>query len=171
MKKPDLSPLAPPGVNGATEVHWTLIGVGLSAAAGLLGFLFRLNQHCRSARWDLEATGIPGEIGTFRVILDGNLFCFAMVNLAMAGMLLYHIDLHYRGSRSIYLMRRLPQRWELLRRCAALPLLGLLCSVLVWGLLQLLLFWMYLTIPPQDFLPPLYEGGFWAALSRGGFLC
>ena len=171
MKKPDLSPLVPPGVNGATEVHWTLIGVGLSTAAGLLGFLFRLNQHCRRARWDLEATGIPGEIGTFRVILDGNLFCFALVNLAMAGMLLYHIDLHYRGSRSIYLMRRLPQRWELLRRCAALPLLGLLCSVLVWGLLQPLLFWMYLTIPPRSFLPPLYEGGFWAALSRGGFLC
>ncbi len=171
MKKPDLSPLVPPGVNGATEVHWTLIGVGLSVAAGLLGFLFRLNQHCRRARWDLETTGIPGEIGTFRVILDGNLFCFALVNLAMAGMLLYHIDLHYRGSRSIYLMRRLPQRWELLRRCAALPLLGLLCSVLVWGLLQPLLFWMYLTIPPRSFLPPLYEGGFWAALSRGGFLC
>ena len=171
MKKPDLSPLAPPGVNGAKEVRWTLIGVGLSAAAGLLGFLYQLSDQCNFVKRIIEGGSLSEEIGTFRGILGGNLFCFALVNLAMAGVLLYHIDLHYRGSRSIYLMRRLPQRWELLRRCAALPLLGLLCSVLVWGLLQLLLFWMYLTIPPQDFLPPLYEGGFWAALSRGGFLC
>ena len=171
MKKPDLSPLAPPGVNGAKEVRWTLIGVGLSAAAGLLGFLYQLSDQCNFVKRIIEGGSLSEEIGTFRGILGGNLFCFALVNLAMAGMLLYHIDLHYRGSRSIYLMRRLPQRWELLRRCAALPLLGLLCSVLVWGLLQPLLFWMYLTIPPRSFLPPLYEGGFWAALSRGGFLC
>ena len=171
MKRPDFSALVPPGVNGTKEVRWTLIGVGLSAAAGLLGFLFQLGGQCTSARLRLEAGEPSVEIDAFREILGGNLFCFALMNLVMVGMLFYHIDLHYRPSRSIYLMRRLPQRWELLRRCAALPLLGLLCSVLVWGLLQLLLFWMYLTIPPQDFLPPLYEGGFWAALSRGGFLC
>ena len=30
MKRPDLSPLAPPGVNWAKEVRWTLTGIGIS---------------------------------------------------------------------------------------------------------------------------------------------
>lgn len=169
MKRPDLSPLAPPGVNWAKEVRWTLTGIGISAAAGLLGFLFQLNEYCGSVRQMEEAGFSPVELAPFREILGGNLFCFILVNLSMAGLLFYHIDLHYRGSRSVYLMRRLPQRWEFLRRSAGLPLAGLLCSLLTWGLLQLLLFWLYYILPPRHYLAEIYRSGFFTALLRGGF--
>ena len=68
--------------------------------------------------------------------------------LAIAIFYLYH----YQGSRGIYTMRRLPNRWELWRRCLALPLgflvLSILCTALLIGLYYLL--WRFAT-PPDAF--------------------
>ncbi len=41
----------------------------------------------------------------------------------------------YRESKSIYLMRRIPDRWELPRRCAAVPLIGLAAGLILTAIL------------------------------------
>ena len=171
MKKPDLSSLVPAGVSGRREILWTLAGLCLSAVVGVLAFLFKLWYVVDLAQDWLEEGAPRSIVPPFREVLSGTLFCFLLVGAAMAGLLIYHIDLHYRGSRSIYLMRRLRHWWELPLRCAALPLAGLLCSFLAWGLTQLVLFWLYIALTPQIHLGDLYRDGFLTALLRGGVLC
>ena len=55
--------------------------------------------------------------GTFRLAVVYGILTF--VNIAANYMTFC------RESKSIYLMRRIPDRWELPRRCAAVPLIGL----------------------------------------------
>ena len=64
---------------------------------------------------------------------------------------------HYLETRSIYLMRRLPDRWDLWRRCLALPAAGLAgCAVLALALLGLC-FAVYRLYTPWE----LTAGGAW----------
>lgn len=67
----------------------------------------------------------PGAVmEDFAQLLDWMLLGFAVTAVCMAALAVWHYASHFQGSRSIYTMRRLPQRWELARRCLTLPLLG-----------------------------------------------
>ena len=168
MRRIDWTRWAPAGVNGRREAGWLLAGLGLSAAVGAAAFLRRL---CRAIRYAAEY-GLAGEtIPGFPEVLGRSLMGFPLVLIAAAGLAVYHVDLHYRGSRSIYLMRRLPDRWGLLRRCGAIPLAGAGAGLLLWGLLKLLFLALYVWLTPAERLGADYTGGLWAVLWRGGWLC
>lgn len=65
----------------------------------------------------------------------------------------YYYTYHYQGSKMMYLMKRLPDKWEVHRRCWTLPLAGtaLLC---VWMLvLRMLYFAIYMVCTPSQCLP------------------
>lgn len=55
---------------------------------------------------------------------------------AMAVMAGYHYLYHRREAMSVYLMRRLPSRWEYHRRCLGMPLLGIASSLVLLALLM-----------------------------------
>ena len=56
-------------------------------------------------------------------------------------------------SKSIYLMRRLPQRYELAKRCISLPLINIAAGF-AFCMLQLLLFWaVYKFAVPAQAMP------------------
>ena len=59
-----------------------------------------------------------------------------------------------RGSRSDYLMRRLPNRWELARRSYALPLLLILATLGTMALLLAIYYAVYLALTPPECLQP-----------------
>lgn len=64
----------------------------------------------------------------------------------MLGLVLFAVGCYRRyytgGSRSIYLMKRLPDPWERHRRCLALPIMGLIAAVIA----MTVLFWIYYAI-------------------------
>ena len=60
----------------------------------------------------------------------------------------------WRGAKSIYLMRRLPDRWELARRCLAIPLLTVACALLLVVILLPAFYGIYLHLTPEDALRP-----------------
>lgn len=60
---------------------------------------------------------------------------------------------HYQGSRSIYLMKRLPRRSELHRRCWFHPLLGCAVAALTTAALLALFYIIYRTWTPAQCLP------------------
>ena len=66
---------------------------------------------------------------------------------------------HYRGSRSIYLMRRLPDRWELHRRCLILPLLELAATLLLLAVLTVGFYFLYRGCAPGGSLPLYWDQG------------
>ena len=90
---------------------------------------------------------------------------FGLFFAAMAVLAAYYVLYHRQGgSRTDYLMRRLPDRWEYLRRCLALPGLGCAAALVLAVLLWTLYFWMYLRFTPAGCLPPEQWTGFWRAV-------
>ena len=164
--KPDLGRFVPPGTDAAQEKKWIVTGLACSAGFSLLYFIIR----CCSAHNDLFATRLDGkrELIEGAVMLDfkdvlGIAFVgFAALSLAMLGLAAYHYIYHRIGSRSIYLMRRLPDRLELHRRCLALPAAGIVCCACAGFLLLCIYYWIYIAMTPEQCLVP----GQWQALWR-----
>lgn len=72
---------------------------------------------------------------------------------AMAGVAVSFYSIHNRESRSSYLMRRLPNRWEYHRRCLAAPLAIAIATVLFALALQGIYYLVYLLRTPAICLP------------------
>ena len=65
-----------------------------------------------------------------------------------------HYNYHYQGSKSIYMMKRLPKKSELWRRCLVLPVTLALTSEAAAMILRLLFFAYYMIRTPVVFLAP-----------------
>ena len=66
-----------------------------------------------------------------------------------------------RGSRSDYLLRRLPDRRELARRAYALPLLLILATLGTMVLVLAVYYAVYLALTPPECLQPNQLGKLW----------
>ncbi len=168
MKRLDLSPWAPPGLNLKPELRLFTIGL----EGGVLyacGFLYR----CGEARLDLytrlngtiTSTLIPGAVmPDFSYLLGHYWAGLGVLALCMLGLMAYHYLYHRQGSKSIYLMRRLPSRWELHRRCLTLPLLAMALCLLTAFLLLLLFYGIYLFLTPPECLTPHQWQKVWSVI-------
>ncbi len=87
------------------------------------------------------------------LILGTPLMGFGIFFLCMALQVARHYRYHTRDSMSIYLMKRLPNRWELHRRCWTVPLLASLAELLLMGLMIFLCWLLYRYTTPEGCLP------------------
>ena len=90
----------------------------------------------------------------FSEIIHGALAGFPFTAAVMLLFLCRNLLSFYQGSRSIYLMRRLPDVWELPRRTAVLPLCGAAASTCTAFLMYGILYAVYAGITPPACLPP-----------------
>ena len=93
--------------------------------------------------------------GTFRLAVVYGIL--TLVNIAGNYMTFY------RESKSIYLMRRIPDRWELPRRCAAVPLIGLAAGLILTAILICLCNLIYFKATPPQCIPAGEHFLFWRA--------
>lgn len=77
---------------------------------------------------------------------------------------------HRQVTKSIYLMRRLPDRWEFLRRCWTLPLLMAAGTAVMYLLLLGVCAWIYFGVTPKECIPADQWQRLWTVWI-GGFLC
>lgn len=157
-----LSRLFPLGWPWENEVLLTVCAWGLSALISLALFTWRFNEsldalyeHVRG-----ELVLIPGsQVPPYPQVLGTALLFFALTALCLALLACIHFFWHRWGARSDYLMRRLPRRWELEKRCLSGSALLLVCT----GLIAAAMFWIcfnwYLSATPAGHLPP----DIWAA--------
>ena len=143
--------------------------LALSALAAALGFHWRFNSAL-NALYDKKGTIsvlVPGRsVPAFPVVFDRALLWFWVTALCILLTPIFHYLWHkWGGSQSIYLMRRLPRRSELWRRCLAGSALLLALCALAAGLVVLLCFWAYGALTPAGHLPE----DVWAGM--GGTLC
>ena len=68
-----------------------------------------------------------------------------------------------RFGGKLYLMRRIPDRWELPRRCAAVPLIGLAAGLLLTAILICLCNLIYFKATPPQCIPAGEHFLFWRA--------
>lgn len=146
----------PPGLDWWTEIKWAVSGLVVGTLWSLAAFYYQFSNACQQLyNW----------VGGRRVLVESRTIASfpELLHLTMAGFLLgmaltvplacYHYAYHYLGSRSIYLMRRLPQRWELWRRCLTVPvLLAVICLAAI-ELLTFLHFLIFLLLTPAPCLP------------------
>lgn len=102
-----------------------------------------------------ERTLISGAVmPDFVEILGRGLLSFQILCACMIFFAGRHYFYHFRESKSIYTMRRLPNRWELHRRCLTLPAAGLIISAAMAMLFLLAFYAVYMLKTPDVCLTP-----------------
>lgn len=134
--------LVPPGLDGLKEARRLLLAAAGALAWSIWAFVGPCIQMRQ--RGDRDWTN-QWAVPFFGSMLPTAELGFLLLALCMPLLAGAHYFYHFHDGRSIYLMRRLPDRGELWRRCLTLPLTGL-AAVLILALgLSVLYFWLYET--------------------------
>ena len=146
--KIELGAYAPPGLDWRKEVQAYCYGL---AGAFSLAFFWYLIRYAG------EKSELFFRRGQERILRPGAVmedFCVLMDFVS-------HYQYHSQGSKSIYLMKRLPDRMELHRRCLTLPIAGLVICGLTAFLTIALCYGIYLYFTPKECLSPHQWEMFW----------
>ena len=159
MKRLDFQRYTPPewGTSGWIIMSRIALVVAVCASFAFFGDyinawnrLYTYHQLLSNNHWEL----IPGAvIAPFSALIFGKFYLF---HVYWACLLMEVLDCYgsfRRGSRSIYLMRRLPDKWELHRRCWGRPLIFFLQSLALMACLTAFYFLIYLVFTPKGCLP------------------
>lgn len=96
----------------------------------------------------LDAVHYLGEwerhIPYFYELLRKSFFCFPIALAFMLASVILNYAHYYSGSKSIYLMRRLPNRWELHRRSLELPILAAALTLISAAVLLFIYYGIYM---------------------------
>ncbi len=117
---------------------------------GIIGFFNRYSHWLTQLK--SEQRGYIPPIQNFYEILGNAFFWFPIIIAFMLAAIAMHYAHHYYGSKSIYLMRRLPSRWELHRRCVAGPIIYILITIAVALILFFIFYSIYMIFTPDEWL-------------------
>lgn len=147
---------APPGVDVQQEIQHILYGLIGAVLISLWFVLSYLDYRAKLYTTAPNGSRVLAEgavMPTFRNLFSWSFTGFWIFLLAMAALAVLHVAYHYQGgSRPIYLMRRLPDRWEYWQRCLALPAAGALCALAAMAILLGIYLAVYLTCTPAQCL-------------------
>ncbi len=91
-------------------------------------------------------------------ILNLSLFGYVVVIFAMLIMIFRYYLYHHTGTRSVYLMRRLPNKSEYHKRCLAMPIFVAILSIVLAYIFLLIYYQYYMhNTPPQCLSPNQWE--------------
>lgn len=143
---------APPGFDSAAEIkrvkNWMLV----TCACFLLFFTFPfLGNLCVLMSEDLVRWSNNEYMPLFSELTVLPRLCFLPMPCALVWLLVRNVG-YFRGSKSYYTMKRLPNRWEYPLRCALLPVGGALALFVSVNLLLLLMGGLYLWATPANML-------------------
>ena len=134
------------------ELAW--LGAGaLVAFVFSFGYLFSYSAARNELyeRVDGRLVLIPGALmPDFVALLGRSLWGFWLLAAAMVPLAFYHYQLHFMGSKSIYLMRRLGDPGQLWRRCLTVPVLGAVGALALGGLVLVLYYGWYQLMTPGE---------------------
>ncbi len=169
--KINLSRYLPCGVNAHQEMKWLMLG-SLASVMYSFGFLIHYAENYQKLFLSIDH-GMERVLDTsavmpdFIIVLGSSLTGFLILGLCMAVVIIYHYVYHYLGSKSIYLMKRLPSRLELHKRCFILPLLAIAICFLSAMMLLFVYFAIYLAFTPKECLTPHQWQKLWNTLVGG----
>lgn len=153
----DLERYAPVGYDWRRELKFFAGGLIGAFLYGTLRYGLRLRSAYDSLYYLSRTTGqrILREgvvMEDFAVLIDRCLSAFPLIALMMAFFAVLHYAYHRRGSRSDYTMRRLPDRWEMHRRCLAIPVTTALICLIAGFAMLLIYYGIYMLVTPEQCL-------------------
>lgn len=164
MKRRRLCDLVPPWSDGKVQLVLALLCLGIGVLSSLYCYLSQLETawgglsyvgeqgelHWTAMTDFADLIGAQGAVSNW--FSQPAFFAFPLLILAGLALAGYNWACFWRGSRSIYLMRRLPDRWELARRCLTIPLVLILGAVVLTAALLALYYAIYLWGTPAQCL-------------------
>lgn len=146
---------APPGVNLAQEVLYWVMTMTISTLWSM-NFLLRYFQY-RSNLYETRAGKtvlIEGAMmPTFEFLIEDLFEIFVLVFVFCVIVAVYHYFYHYQGSKMMYLMKRLPNKWEVHIRCMVLPAAACVIAGVYMTILKLVYYAIYILCTPSKCLP------------------
>ena len=150
-----LEKYAPLGIGVEKQVTAYLVGTGIATLYSMW-YLVRyisarneLFEYIRGERQLIEGAIIRDFGMLTQNLFWGFLIIIVVTILSAVSFYFYHFD----GSNMLYLMKRLPNRWELCKRCITLPIAGT-GILIVWAEIVYLLYYaIYLICTPAQCLP------------------
>lgn len=145
----------PPGYEYEQERNSALLllGIGAGLSLSFLGNLYRavvaLYEY-EKHQYVLRENAVAASFGH---LVTGHWGLYVPFVLFLTAMMIYHYFYYRRETKSIYLMRRLPQRGVLFKSCVKGPLLGLGIGAMALAGLYLLYYGIYLLVIPAECLP------------------
>jgi len=148
--------LTPPGIDVGKELRAFFGGL---AGAWILSLRFFQIFSIAIARLyhdpKIKKILIEGAVMTdFSVILDDCLISFNVLGVYFLGVVVWRYLYYRQGSKSIYLMKRLPDRWEIHKRAWILPLLAVAATLAAAFVVMLLYFGFYMLATPKQCIAP-----------------
>lgn len=147
----------PPGISAEQEMKGFLVVLALAVGISFLFFLRLWSAYDALFEWTEEECVLRdgAVMADFSVLLGlGTFSGFLLVVWVPPVTAICHYRYYYQDSKSIYLMRRLPNRFELHKRALVLPFLELLLVVITVFLLVVLYYNIYLLVTPAQCLAP-----------------
>ena len=159
----------PPGYSYKNEIALTICAFAGGALNSLIGFFREYSAAKKSLYIRIGTDIILDEsrvMPDFIHILGGKLY-YMLILAALAFIIpsAIHYAYYHTGSKSIYLMRRLPNRFELHRQRLLMPLVYAFVFVFATAALLLIYYAVYMSNTPEACLPP----GQWQKIWRGSF--
>lgn len=158
--------LAPPGFDGEQELKKVLTWLGWAAVCMLIWFFLAYMSEIGMVQIALE-DGYEYNMRQYADVARASYLPFLAVLGLLIQMLIRNIVYFRTGSKSYYTMRRLRDRSEYPKRCALLPVCGLVAGVLAMWLLTLVCGGAYLIFTPDGWLPAGAGAGILKLLSGG----
>lgn len=147
---------APLGLDGELEVKYIAIGLGFSALWAQFGFMKRFIDALDLLYYsDVYPKRVydGAVMEDFFVLMGGSERMFCVLAVCMLVLAAYHYWYHRQGAMTVYLMRRLPDRWEYHRRCLTIPAATVLASLALMGLIGMICYGIYISWTPAQCLP------------------
>ncbi len=166
-----LKRFSPPGMELKSELACFFTGMGCSTLYSML-FLTRYARE-RRALFDPYGTGslIDGAVmPDFHLLLglqsteENILIGFAISAVIMLSFIIFRYMYYRQGSKSIYLMKRLPARFEIHKRALVLPITAAFCFAAAAFFVILLYFAIYMLATPNACIQPGQWGRLWGGL-------
>lgn len=141
MENKKLPSFVPLGIDldGILKMYVSLLGVGVISS---YQFFHSFDHYLHQMQLNFNKTGeLSSDFNLFSLYCTGLGF-FSMVFLWCIFLTGYHYYYHLQGSKSLYLMKRLPQKGAFLRRIVTLPII--LTIVTLIYVIILLTYYIYI---------------------------
>jgi len=149
---------SPPGAELKSEWVVYLFGNITAFAVSLMFFASYASARSELYNYDrVQKKYILNEAATmqgFSDILGGYLLGFVLIGVIMLSFIIFRYSYYRQGSKSIYLMRRLPNRMEIHKMAWSYPVRSMVfCVGCAFGLL-VLYYGVYIIATPKECLLP-----------------
>lgn len=146
--------ILPVGIPVKKELSGIAAAIGLAVLRSLV--YFSIFSSCYENLFDYyhgKKTLITSRrMEDFYIIVEDCFEGFAVVIFLLIALCIYHYVYHYRESKSIYLMKRLPKKSELYKRCITVPLISIVICIVLTAALLFIYYRHYMTVTPPECL-------------------